>query len=272
MGFLKRHEPRSGHVSIIDDPAVCEFIKLGILNLGDGQTFHEETKGHEACLVILGGRCTIDYGDGEWTHVGQRRNVFDGKPHSAYIPIDSSFSVTAEGPCSVAISRAPAEGKRQASLIPPEEVKCRMVGRWNWKRKVCDILGNDSTIPEKLIVGETYNPPGNWSSYPPHKHDADNPPQELRLEEVYYYKLSPPQGFGLQRVYTAEGDLDEVYVVRDGDTVAFPRGYHPVAAAPGYELYYLWILSGKVRLMKPNDDPHHAWVKNCEAVIAEIKT
>jgi 5-deoxy-glucuronate isomerase len=271
MDFHKRHQEGSGYIGIIDDRQICEFIRFGVVRLNDGQAFRDETKDEETCLVVLGGRCTVASDDQEWQHLGRRKNVFDGRPHSAYIPIDSPFSITGEGECSVAVCRAPASERRQATVIPPEDVKCRTVGRWNWKRNVCDIMGNDSTVPERLIVGETYNPPGNWSSSPPHKHDVDNPPQELKLEEVYYYRLSPPQGFGLQRVYTGEGDLDEAYVVKDGDTVAIPSGYHPVCAAPGYQLYYLWMLAGGVRMMKPNDDPDHAWVKNCEAVIAEIE-
>jgi 5-deoxy-glucuronate isomerase len=131
-------------------------------------------------------------------------------------------------------------------------------------------MGNDSDIPQNLIVGETINPPGNWSSSPPHKHDVDDLPMESKLEEVYFYKLKPQQGFGLQRIYSDDGDLDEAYVIRDGDTVAFPRGYHPVVAAPGYQLYYLWVLAGEKRIMCPNDDPDHAWVKDTEPIISEI--
>jgi 5-deoxy-glucuronate isomerase len=108
-----------------------------------------------------------------------------------------------------------------------------------------------------LLVGETFNPPGNWSSYPPHKHDGRD--GEPRLEEVYHYRIDPPQGFGHQTLYTSDGE-SVTHVVRDGDAVLLPYGYHPVAAAPGYRLYYLWALAGAERRMALYEDPQHKWV------------
>jgi 5-deoxy-glucuronate isomerase len=111
-----------------------------------------------------------------------------------------------------------------------------------------------------LIIGETFNPPGNWSSSPPHKHDRDDPPREEKFEEVYFYRLDPPQGFALQRVYSADGDLDVCYAVKHNDAVVLPRGYHPVVAAPGYRLYYLWVLAGQSRNPVWSEDPAHSWI------------
>jgi 5-deoxy-glucuronate isomerase len=270
LGFLKKHEPSEGFRSIIDDPEICEYIRFGVIDLSAGSGYQGTTGEDEACLVLLGGRCTVSAANGHWAGIGGRRNVFDGRPYSLYLPRETDFDITADSDCSLAACMAHAGESREAKLIPPESVKCRSVGEWNWRRDVCDIMGNDSNVPETLIVGETYNPPGNWSSSPPHKHDVDNLPRESKLEEVYYFKLRPRQGFGLQRVYSEEGDLDEAYVIEDGDTVAFPRGYHPVAAAPGYELYYLWVLAGKRRVMCPNDDPNHAWLKGAESIVKEI--
>jgi 5-deoxy-glucuronate isomerase len=120
----------------------------------------------------------------------------------------------------------------------------------------------DSVPAQRLLIGETYNPPGLWSSYPPHKHDVQQPPQETKLEEVYHFRLNPPQGFGLQRVY---GDgFDECYTAQDRDTVVITKGYHPVVGAPGYQLYYLWILAGEERTMHPRDDDAHAWAKEAK--------
>jgi 5-deoxy-glucuronate isomerase len=113
---------------------------------------------------------------------------------------------------------------------------------------------------KKLLVGETYNIPGGWSSYPPHKHDVYSPGEEVCLEEIYHFRIDPPQGFGFQRIYSPERDLDEAYSIENGDTVIIPCGYHPVAAAPGYTLYYLWGLAGEKREMRPREDPGHAWV------------
>jgi 5-deoxy-glucuronate isomerase len=143
------------------------------------------------------------------------------------------------------------------------------VGRHNWKRTCHDIIPGG--FPAKyLVVGETFNPPGNWSSVPPHCHEKDNLPVESLQEEVYYFKMSPSQGFGLQRMYTDDRSIDECYAIQDNDTVALPRGYHPIAAAPGYRLYYLWVLAGPKRAMVPRDDPAHAWLKNCEPILDEV--
>lgn len=272
MDLLRRHKPATGFLPIVDDRALCRFVRFGLLNLPRGGTHRDGTGDEEACLVLLNGRCTVAAAKEKWEGLGARNTVFDGRPYSVYIPRDASFQVSTEEGCSLAICRAPAKTKRVPRVIPPDQVKSRTVGKWNWRREVCDIMGNDSTIPETLIVGETINPPGNWSSVPPHKHDSANLPVESKLEEIYFYKLRPPQGFGLQRLYTKEGDIDETYVIRDGDTLVIPRGYHPVVAAPGYSLYYLWVLAGEKRMMKPNDDPEHSWLKNCEPIISEVET
>ena len=141
----------------------------------------------------------------------------------------------------------------------------KQVGRDNWQRTVYSALAED--VPaQRLLAGETLNPPGNWSSYPPHKHDRSNPPQEAVLEEVYFFRIKPAQGFGLMWTYTAADDPDgfsTALVVEDGDTVLLPKGYHPVVAAPGYELHYTWVLAGEERRYGAwADDPRHAWVKN----------
>ncbi len=270
MDLLIRQKTSSGFLPILDDPSLSRFIRFGLLNLPRGGTYKDETRNDEACLVLLGGRCSIAADEHRWNDM-ERSSVFDARAYSVYVPRQSSFEVSTQDGCSLAICRAPAKTKRAPAIIPPEEVKVRSVGKWNWRREVRDIMGNDSAIPDTLIVGETINPPGNWSSVPPHKHDTDSLPQESKLEEVYFYKLKPSQGFALQRLYTHERDIDQAYVIRDGDTLVIPRGYHPVAAAPGYSLYYLWVLAGEKRVMKPNDDPDHSWLKNCEPIISELQ-
>jgi 5-deoxy-glucuronate isomerase len=135
----------------------------------------------------------------------------------------------------------------------------RAAGTGNWARTIRTILGPDDEAA-RLILGETLNPPGNWSSYPPHKHDRNAPPDEVALEEVYLYRFEPAAGFGVQLVYD---DTDErARIVRDGDVVAIPSGYHPVVAAPGYALYYLWVMAGEGREMAPYLEPPHAWVQD----------
>lgn len=267
MSHRYRVAPSNGYSPIVN-PSVAplKWLDFGLLRLDGGQRWERALAGVEACLVILGGRCHVRHGGGEWRDLGARDNVFGGRATAAYLPPGTRVEVEAAAPAEVAVCTAPAEAGGDPLLIRPEQVATRTVGAGNWTREVQDILVNNvPTTARRLLVGETYNAPGNWSSYPPHKHDVANPPAEVELEEVYHFRVNPAQGFGLQRLYRPEDGLDEVYTVESGDTVVIPRGYHPVAAAPGYTVYYLWMLAGPQRVMKPNDDPAHAWVKSLPA-------
>ena len=119
----------------------------------------------------------------------------------------------------------------------------------------------EDAAAESLLVTEVITPAGHWSSYPPHKHDTNDPPKETQLEETYYHRLRQANGFAVQRVYTADRTLDETVAVRDGDVVLVPRGYHTVSAAPGYELYYLNVMAGPVRKWCVTFDPEHEWLR-----------
>ncbi len=199
--------------------------------------------------------------------LGGRPSAFDGPATAIYLPPGTSYRLSAsEGPVEAAIFTAPVkDSEREPAVVGPKQAVEATVGKDNWTRKVITLVG-DNVPAAKLLVGETINPPGNWSSSPPHKHDAFNPPNEVLLEEVYFFQVSPPQGFGIIRVYSEPNDpapLNEIYVVEDGDTVVIPRGYHPVAAAPGYTLHYTWALAGDARKYGAwSDDPRHAWLKS----------
>ncbi len=228
-----------------------------------------ETAGGEAVLDILGGKCTVNIRTGSraaiFREIGERPNVFAGEPTMAYIPRGAYVIITVEGDALEAIlMTAPAENEHPPVLVCPEEAQIRNIGKDNWQRTVVTSIG-ENVKADRLIVGETTNPPGNWSSAPPHKHDEYRD-GEVPMEEVYFYKLDPPQGFGLQRVYTGKGDpdpFDVTYAVRNGDAVILPRGYHPVVAAPGYRLFYLWVLAGEERKYGAwSDDPEHTWIKD----------
>ncbi len=268
MSWLARQEMKSGYNDVVPrDDARLEMISFGVARLARGESYTEELGDEEAVLVILGGRCDLDAGE-SWKNLGRRRDVFSGKATGAYIPPGVKFTLTgaAAGVCEVAVSRAPAKQKGTPRVIRPEEVKVRTAGALNWKRVIHDIA--DLSVPaERLVVGETFNPPGNWSSYPPHRHEIDDLPDEVKMEELYHFRVSPKQGFGFQRLYTDDLSVEEAIALRDADTVVIPRGYHPVAAAPGYRLYYLWILAGNERVLLPRDDPNHAWVKDAEHVV-----
>lgn len=261
MKLLYKFSPREGYQPIISkENKHLKYIEFGFLSLKKGQVHEEKTRDKEAGLIILSGKCSLKAGDQEWKSVGERPDVFSGRAFGVYVPCQSEYRITAEGEVEIAICKAPSRLVCPPRLIRPEEVKVKSVGKDNWRRDVYDIIGL-TVEAERLVIGETLNPPGNWSSAPPHKHDVDNLPWESDQEEVYFFRVAPPQGFGMQRIYTDDGSLNEAYVLKNNDTVVIPEGYHAVVAAPGYRLYYLWILAGQKRILQPRDDPQHAWIK-----------
>ena len=280
MGFrLYRTETRKGYTPVVTtENSELRHIEFGRLLLPkQGDEYVGKTADREAVLTIFAGKCSVEVESpsqkASYKTVGDRSDVFSGKPTMLYIPRNTEYSVEAETPeLEAGISMAPSEADYPPVLVKPEDVIEKSVGAWNWSRTVLTSIG-DNVKAERLIVGETFNPPGNWSSSPPHKHD-EKTQREALLEEVYFYKLKPTQGFGLQRIYTAPEDskpFDEVYVVQNNDAVVLPRGYHPVVAAPGYQLYYLWILAGEQRSYGAwSDDPRHRWLKGCEPIIQDV--
>lgn len=263
MSFLYRKRLGKGYTAIVEagDPNL-HYIEFGVLRLGPGEHYQEETLDREVALIGLSGRCAVRCGQLEWSPLGDRPSVFLGRAWAAYIPPGERYEVIGEREAEVAICGAKVDQfTGRPCLITPAEVVVRSVGRENWRRDVFDVIG-PQVEAGRLIVGETLNPPGNWSSSPPHKHDVEDPPYEAKLEELYFYKVFPPQGFGIQRIYTDDGTIDESYTVRDNDVIVIPGGYHPVVAAPGYSLYYLWILAGETRRQQWRDDPRHAWIKD----------
>jgi 5-deoxy-glucuronate isomerase len=198
--------------------------------------------------------------------VGTRADVFSGPPVMVYVPPQCRYEVKAlSGALDLGIFSAPSNAVAPPALLEGPKVVAREIGRGNWQRTVFSALA-ENVPAERLLAGETLNPPGNWSSYPPHKHDRPNPPQEAVLEEIYFFRVKPTQGYGFIWTYTAPDDpegFSTVFVVEDGDTVLLPKGYHPVVAAPGYELHYTWVLAGEERRYGAwADDPRHAWVRN----------
>jgi 5-deoxy-glucuronate isomerase len=269
--FFKAAEQEPGYTPIVTPRnSELKYIEFGTLLLNNKKQRHKgETKNREAVLAIFSGTCSVEIegssGTIHYDHLGGRSDVFSGKPTMVYMPRQTKFMVTSGATTLEAgIIYAPSEDGFPPAVVKPEHVIEQTVGAANWSRKVYTAVGNNVSA-QKLLVGETINPSGNWSSSPPHKHDRKSG-NEAELEEVYFYKVKPPQGFGLQRIYTppdAEEPFDEVYVVQNNDTVVIPRGYHPVVAAPGYSLYYLWVLAGEERRYGAwSDDPVHSWLKN----------
>ena len=254
-------DERPGWTSVLrPGSADLEFLSFGLVRLRDGERYAHPSVGEEHAVVLLSGSCRVDVAGEATIVLGARKNVFDGYASAVYVPPETPFVMLATGDVEVAICSASTDEGGPVTVIRPEDVNVRQVGKDNWTRTVTDVIG-DNVGARRLIVGETYNPPGNWSSAPPHRHDHNNPPDECDMEEVYFYRFDPPQGFGIQRVYEPSMGLDETFTVQEDDAVAIPFGYHPVVAAPGYRLYYLWALAGEERALLPWDDPEHAWVK-----------
>jgi 5-deoxy-glucuronate isomerase len=237
-----------------------EFLTMSIRKLSVGEKFSSDTADSELGLVILGGRCSVESIAGSWHDLGVRAHVFDGLPTALYLPIKTEFTVVAETDCEVALCYSRAEEKFPARLITPDQVEVEIRGGANATRQINHILKPEFPAQRILLV-EVYTPSGNWSSYPPHKHDVHSPPEEVDLEELYYYKVDRPEGYAIQRVYTADGSIDQTLTVRDGELVLIPEGYHPVVAAHGYNVYYLNALAGSARSMAASDDPDYAWVR-----------
>jgi 5-deoxy-glucuronate isomerase len=261
MPLIQGKPPTPGYSHIVGpDDSDLEHIDFGLLWLPDQGAWEGEFPGREALLVVLGGQCDIEAGGRTWRGVGRRADIFDGKASAVYLPPGAPCRVAGRPEVEIAVASAPASKRMEERLIAPEDVGVRAVGEGASQREVCDIARAGDGAGERLLAGETYSPSGLWSSYPPHKHDTQRPPEESKLEEVYHFRVKPARGFGIQRVY---GDgFDDAYALQDRDTVAITKGYHPVAAAPGYQLYYLWILAGEERVMHWWEDPSHSWVSS----------
>jgi 5-deoxy-glucuronate isomerase len=234
-------------------------IGFAVLRAAQEETFHLNTYDKELCLVILSGKWKINISRDEF--LCERTSVFDQKPYAIYLPSDTEFELKAEKEGEIAFceSKGTRDNRKKIVFIKPSDVKERFLGRDNFQRIAFDIL--DETVEAgSLLVGETISKPGNWSSFPPHKHDIDNMPYETALEELYFFMFKPREGFGIQRIYTDDRSLDELFLIGDHSVVLIPSGYHPVVASPGYSLYYLWVLVGEKRILKPSFDPTYKWI------------
>ncbi|MFN2480591.1 MAG: 5-deoxy-glucuronate isomerase [Pyrinomonadaceae bacterium] len=262
--LLVKPRPVSGAsgetLAVAPDSTGFEYLTFGVRRLARGEKFSRATGASELGLVILGGRCTVNSSAGSWSDVGSRAHVFDGLPTALYLSVETEFEVTAATDCELALCFSRAEERHPARLITPDEIEVEVRGGANATRQINHVLKPEFAA-QRLMLVEVYPPGGNWSSYPPHKHDVHEPPGEVDLEEIYYYKIDRPEGYAIQRVYTSDGRLDETLTVRDGELVLVPEGYHPVVAAHGYNVYYLNALAGSARSMAASDDPAYAWVR-----------
>jgi 5-deoxy-glucuronate isomerase len=237
-----------------------EWMSFFVRRLQPGDVYPTRTDGEEAVFVFLGGTCVADWGEGKQS-VGKRKNVFDGLPYSLYLPAQNEVFFTAETVCEIAECRVPSKAKLQPRLITPVDVETSLRGGGNVSRQIVDIV-TPSFPADKLVAIEVYTPGGNWSSYPPHKHDVHNPPTEVDLDEIYYYRIARSGGFALQYLYSDKDVNGRAVRTKDGDAVLVHSGYHPVVAGPGYDVYYLNFLAGTSRTLSVTEDQNHTWIRS----------
>jgi 5-deoxy-glucuronate isomerase len=249
-------------VAIDPESAGWDYTDLAIYRLRPGQRLTRTADDRERLVLVLEGRAAVRVGDRDFGVVGSRESVFDGPPPPVIlVAADLPIEVAATGDVLLALAGAPGGPVRRTALVAPDEIVVEDRGSGQTARRIHHLLPPTSEAG-RLIAFEVFTPGGNWSSYPPHKHDTEDPPTEARLEEIYFYRFAKPQGFAFQRVYTPDRTLDETMAPGDGDLVLVPAGYHPVGAAAGYDCYYLNVMAGPNRVWNFTLDPDHAWLMN----------
>jgi 5-deoxy-glucuronate isomerase len=271
MSQMLKAPAKSGHQKVfgVGDQGV-RWLGLDVLRLAAGDTWRGELADEEAALVLLSGRCTIQVSgkaDAKWEGLGGRADIFAGPPAAVYAPRRSRIEIKAETKLELAVAKAPCEIDLPAKAILAGEVKVVSAGMANWRRDVRLIIPPGSPISQRVIVGETVNPPGNWSGIPPHKHDVKTDVENI-LEEFYFFKLRPADGYGIQ-VMNDDG-VDRAQVIHNDDVAVLQSGYHPTCAAPGVTVAYLWVLSGDSKAYDIAIDPRFSWVTSAEAVLREL--
>jgi 5-deoxy-glucuronate isomerase len=262
--LLIKSEPYHGyHPVVAPHNGTLQWLTMALLKLNPGESYTGETQGHEQVFVLMEGQFAMTVG--RETFRGKRASVFTERATAVYLPPHTVYDVQNTGAevMEAAVAGTPAADAYAPFIVTPDMVAVRRVGQKNWARTVQDIVVNNVSHPvARIVVGETLNDAGNWSGYPPHKHDHYVPGAEAQMEELYHFRVLPKQGFGTQLHYRKDLDEFHAYVVRDGDTFMIPNGYHPVVAAGGYQLYYLWMMAGeRDRVLMPHEDADHVWVK-----------
>ena len=270
MGYFAALESKQGATALPYNP--CKLLGFDLLNLPAGEPFSGQTGDREVLAVILGGQATFEATGKRFEKVGGRASVFAGKPHSVYLPTGTEYTITAESSVQVALTSAPSDLQVEPYVIGPDRVTSGTWGAANFTRYFNQILteaGQPDLPARRLIVGETFTPSGNWSTYPPHRHENEDLPREAYHEEMYYFKVTPTDGFGICRYYNDQG-VEENFTVRDSTILMAPTGYHTVVSAPGYMTYYLWFLAGEHRHQATADDPNLGWVSRTVPMLKEL--
>ncbi|HEX3118311.1 MAG TPA: 5-deoxy-glucuronate isomerase [Candidatus Acidoferrum sp.] len=258
---VKLPEGQSGELLHLPrEKAQWEWMSFFVHRLKPGEVLRAKTAAEEAAFVVLGGTCVADWGEGsKW--IGKRKNVFDGFPYTLYLPAQQTASFTAQSICEIAECRVPTSAKHEPKLVEPKDISTNLRGGGNASRQIVDVIP-PAFAADKLMVIEVYTPGGNWSSFPPHKHDAHNMPSEADLDEIYYFRFRNDESFAFQHLYGNNEVGSRALKTRDGDTVLVRSGYHTVVAGPGYDTYYLNFLAGSARSLAATEDSQHSWIRS----------
>jgi 5-deoxy-glucuronate isomerase len=242
------------------------YVGFQLYRLEPGDSVAARTEGREAILVLVEGKARLVAAGRDWGEMGDRMDVFEKRPpHCLYVPSGSDWQAVATTPCTLAVCTAPGHGGHPAARIGPEGITLTPRGRGTNTRHINNIAMEGIDVADSLLVTEVFTPAGHWSSYPPHRHDVDDFPAMTYLEETYYHRLNPAQGFGIQRVWTEDGSLDETMAVANHDVVLVPKGHHPCGAPYGYEMYYLNVMAGPIRKWRFQNHPDHDWIAQRDA-------
>lgn len=268
MNYKKTYTPRKGYTPLCE-AGECSLSQLsfGIIELGAGETLDFDTQGREAAFILLGGKAAFGARGVDYGVLGVRRTVFESpKAEAFYAPRGTTVAIAAVWNVKIAVCLTPTETDGEPQAIRQDAVRVMRLGVKPWERDTSFII-DGTTNAKRLTIGEAYITPGNWAGFPPHKHDTDQMPAEGVLEEIYYFLFDPPQGFGVQCLYTADGEIDVAYRVKSDELVEFPRGYHTTVGAPGYNSYFLWMMAGDHQGFYRSNDPAHAWVGAVENLL-----
>ena len=264
----------NGCVPVLDpQKAGFKWLAFDLLRLKEGESWESASGNQEWALITMNGKCDVKV-EGQlsshWEGVGSRADAFGGPPAVVYVPRQSRVSVRATSPVlEVGVAKSPCEADLPAKMIAPSEIAQPSSGIGPWRRDVRMVIPPGSPVSQRLIIGETVHNPGQWSGWPPHKHDTLSD-DENPLEEFYFFKCKPASGFGVQLMYTP-GGRHEALMVSNDDLVVFHEGYHPAVAGPGSAFYYLWVLAGQSKTYKVTIDPQYRWATEAEAIIREMK-
>jgi 5-deoxy-glucuronate isomerase len=262
-------KPFGTHGKVHDIPAVSagwRHVGFSLYRLRAGETAAEATGSNEAILVMVEGKAAICAAGRDWGTLGERMDVFaKTPPHCLYVPNGADWEAVAATDCTIAVCLAPGRGGHPARRIGPDGITLTARGVGTNTRHINNIAMENEDYCDALLVTEVFTPAGHWSSYPSHRHDEDDFPRITYLEETYYHRLNPANGFGIQRVYTDDGRLDETVAVSDGDVVLVPRGHHPCGAPYGFEMYYLNVMAGPLRKWRFVPDPAVEWIMTRDA-------